>query len=174
MCVYTTTLKLQPLLIETCLLEQLEHLLYQNESVKGVFNPPSMVSYDNARKLSRYLVRAKLCPLERKRGSYKCGDSICLVCNSIEETDASTAAEELFKINHHVCYNYKYLICFLTCTVCKKQYTEETVDRFRLTWNNYKESDRKFLKGKRLNKNLCMNNFWLMAIKALKKMLVSI
>ena len=30
------------------------------------------VSYHSARKLSTYLVRAKLYPLERKRGSYKC------------------------------------------------------------------------------------------------------
>ena len=31
-----------------------------------------MVSYRNARKFSRYLVHAKLYPLEQKRDSYKC------------------------------------------------------------------------------------------------------
>ena len=46
-----------------------------------------MVSYCNARKLSSYLVRAKLYPLERKSGSYKCGSSRCQVCNNIEETE---------------------------------------------------------------------------------------
>ena len=66
---------------------KLEHLLYQDESVKRVFAPPPMVSYRSARKLSSYLVRAKLFPLERKRGSYKCGNLRCLVCNNIEETE---------------------------------------------------------------------------------------
>ena len=103
------------------IIEKLEHLLYQDESVKRVFTPPSMVSYRTARKLSSYLVRAKLYPLERKRGSYKCGNLRCLVCNNIEETDTFT--RESFKINHHLCCNDKCLIYLLTCKVCKKQYT---------------------------------------------------
>ena len=86
-------------------MKKLEHLLYQDESVKQVFTPPPMVSYHSARKLSSYLVRAKLYPLERKRGSYKCGNLRCLVCNNIEETDTFT--RESFKINHHLCCNDK-------------------------------------------------------------------
>ena len=35
----------------------------------------------------------------------------------------------------------------LTCKVLKKQYIGKTVDRFGLRWNNYKESNRKFLRG---------------------------
>ena len=80
-----------------------------------------MVSYHSARKLNSYLVRAKLYPLERKRGSYKCGNLRILVCNNIEETDTFTG--ESFKINHHLCCNDKCLIYLLTCKVCKKQYT---------------------------------------------------
>ena len=38
----------------------------------------------------------------------------------------------------------------MTCKVCKKQYTEKTVDKFRLRWNKYKESDRKFLRGEEI------------------------
>ena len=93
-----------------------------------------MVSYRSVRKLSSYLVRAKLYPLERKRGSYKCGNLRCLVCNNIEETDTftSTVTGESFKINHHFCCNDKCLIYLLTCKVFKKQYTGKTVDRFRL------------------------------------------
>ena len=111
--------------------------------------PSTMVSYRSARKLSSYLVRAKLYPLERKRGSYKCGNLRCLVCNNIEETDTftSTVTGESLKINHHHCCNDKYLIYLLTCKVCKKQYTRKAVDRFRLQWNDYKESDRKFLRS---------------------------
>ena len=58
------------------------------------------------------MVRAKLYPLERKRGSYRCGNLRCLVCNNIEETDTfkSTVIGESFKRNHHLFCNDKYLI----------------------------------------------------------------
>ena len=87
-------------------MKKLEHLLYQDESVKRVSTLPSMVSYRSARKLSSYLVRAKLYPLQRKRGSYKCGNLRCLVSNNIEETDTFTstvtspAGIYLFKVNN--------------------------------------------------------------------------
>ena len=54
------------------IMKKIEHLLYHDKSVKRVFTPPPVVSHSSARKLSRYLVRAKLYPLERRRGSYKC------------------------------------------------------------------------------------------------------
>ena len=83
------------------IMKKLEHLLHQDESVKQVFNPAPMVSYRIARKLSSYLVRAKLYPLKRKRGSYKCDNLRCLVCNKIEETDTftSTITGDSFKVN---------------------------------------------------------------------------
>ena len=40
--------------------------------MKSVFTPRPMVSFRSARRLNSYLVRAKLCPLERMVGSYKC------------------------------------------------------------------------------------------------------
>ena len=94
------------------IVKRLEHLLCKNKSVKRVFTPPPMVSYRNTRKLSSYLVRAKLYPLKRKRGSYKCGNSRCQVCNNIEKIDTVTG--ESFKINHRLCCNDKCLINFLT------------------------------------------------------------
>ena len=119
-----------------------------------------MVSYRSAKKLSSYLVRAKLYPLERKRGSYKCGNLRCLVCNNIEKTDTftSTVTGESFKIHHHLCCNGKYLIYLLTCKVCKKQYTGKTPDRFRLRWNNYNESDRK-LRGEEIKQKSLHGHF---------------
>ena len=42
------------------IMKKLEHLLYQNESVKRVFTLRPMVSYRSGRKLSNYLFRAKL------------------------------------------------------------------------------------------------------------------
>ena len=59
------------------------YLLYMNQEVKNVFTPEPIVSYRSARKISSYLVRAKLYPLERKVGSEKCGKSRCEVCLNI-------------------------------------------------------------------------------------------
>ena len=39
--------------------------------------------------------------------------------------------------------NEKCLIYLLTCKVCLKQYIGQTVDKFRLRWNNYKSNNRK-------------------------------
>ena len=50
-----------------------------------------MLSFRSARKISSYLVKAKLYPLERKVGSEKCGKSRCEVCLNIEETDTFTS-----------------------------------------------------------------------------------
>ena len=49
------------------------YLLHINQEVKNVFTPGPIVPYRSARKISSYLVRAKLYPLERKVGSEKCG-----------------------------------------------------------------------------------------------------
>ena len=102
-----------------------------------------------------------LYPSERKRGSYKCGNLRCLVWNNIKETETFTSAvsEESFKINHHLCCDDKCLIYLLTCKLCKKQYTGKTVDRFRLRWNNYKESDRKFLRGEEIKQKSLHEHF---------------
>ena len=43
-----------------------------NEQAKNVFTPGPMISFRSARKLSSYLVRAKLYPIERTVGSFKC------------------------------------------------------------------------------------------------------
>ena len=137
----------------------LEHLLHEDESVQQLVTPPPMFSYCSARKLSSYLVRAKLYPSKRKRGYYKCGNLRCLVCNNIEKTDIFTITGESFKINHDLCSNDKCLVYLLTCKVCKKQYTGGTVDRFRFQWNNYKESNRKFLRGKEIKQKYLDEHF---------------
>ena len=56
-------------------MKKYQKILYQDETVKQIFTPFPMVSYRNARKLSSYLVRAKLYPVERKRAFYKCGNN---------------------------------------------------------------------------------------------------
>ena len=63
------------------------YLLHMNQEVKKAFNPQSMVSYQNAGKLRRYLVRTKLYPIQRKIGSCKCISKWCEVCKNVLETD---------------------------------------------------------------------------------------
>ena len=72
-----------------------------NQEVKNIFTSEPIVSYRSARKISSYLVRAKIYPSERKVGYEKCSKSRCQVCLNIHETDTftSTTTGESFKIN---------------------------------------------------------------------------
>ena len=47
-----------------------------NEEVKRVFALKPMISFRSSRKLSNYLVRAKIHPIGRSTGSFKCGKKI--------------------------------------------------------------------------------------------------
>ena len=47
------------------------HLLYMNDEAEKVFSPKPMISFRSARKLSSFLVRVKLCSIERKVGSFE-------------------------------------------------------------------------------------------------------
>ena len=78
------------------------HLLYMDQEVKKVFTPKPMVSFRSARKLSSYLVRAKLYPLKRKVGSFECKGKRCQTCLNVNETDSfdSSVTKEEYKINH--------------------------------------------------------------------------
>ena len=110
-----------------------------------------MVSFRSSRKISSYLVRAKLYPLERTVGSFKCGNKRCEVCQYITEADTFTSSVtgETFKINHRFDCNSKCLVYLLTCNECKKQYTGQTTDNFRKRWNNYKSKSRSFDRGEK-------------------------
>ena len=61
------------------------YLLYMNNEVKKVFTRKPMISFRSARKES-YMVRAKLYPEERTKGSFKCGSKRCEVCLNVNET----------------------------------------------------------------------------------------
>ena len=124
-------------------------ILYMDKEVKKVFTPGSMVSFRRARKLSSYLVRAKLYPLERAVGSYKCKAKRCQYCNKFTEVDSFTGSNDQlnFKINRRFYCKEKCLIYLIKCNECFKQYVGQTVNEFRHTWNNYKNNARKFERG---------------------------
>ena len=66
-------------------------LFYMDDEVKRVFTPKPMISFQSARKLSSYLVRAKLYPTERIVVSYKCGGKRCEVCINFNKTSTFTS-----------------------------------------------------------------------------------
>ena len=58
-----------------------------NEEVKNALFPGPMVSFRSACKLSSYLVRAKLYPLNCKAGSKKSAKNRGEVCDCVIDTD---------------------------------------------------------------------------------------
>ena len=104
-----------------------------------------MITFRSPRKLSSYLVRAKLSPLERTVGSCKCYGKRCEVCDNVTETPTFTSivTQNVNKINHQFNCSEKCLVYLLACNKCFKQYVGQTVDEFRRRWNNYKFNDRK-------------------------------
>ena len=122
------------------------HILYMDQETKNVFTPGPMATFHSARKLSSYLVRAKLYPIERIVGSHKGKCKRCEVCLNVQQTScfSSSVTNETYKINHQLECNEKCLIYLLTCKNCLKQYFGQTIDTFRHRWNNYKTNHRKF------------------------------
>ena len=55
------------------------YLLYMGDEVKKTFTPSPVISFRSSRKISNYIVRAKLYPAERTVRSYKCGKKRCEV-----------------------------------------------------------------------------------------------
>ena len=104
------------------------NILYMSHEAKAVFSPGPMVSFRCARRISSYLVRAKLYPLERFVDLRQCKKSRCEVCTNVSETDtfSSTVTGETFHTNHELNCDDKCLVYLLKCKVCKKQYVGET------------------------------------------------
>ena len=91
------------------------NILYMKREAKAVFSPGPTVSFRSAPKISSYLVRVKLYPLERFVGSRKCKKGRCDVCTNVTETDSfsGTATGETFQINHELNCDDKCLIYLL-------------------------------------------------------------
>ena len=122
------------------------NILYIDEEVKKVFYRRPMVSFRSVRKVSSYLVRAKVYPLEISVGSFKCKEGRCQVCLNVNETDTftSTMTKKAYKINNKFECSVKCLICLLTCKKCLIQYVGKTVDEFCYRCNNYKSNSRNY------------------------------
>ena len=112
-------------------------LLYTGDKVKRVFTHKPMISFRRARKVSKYLVRAKLYLTERIVGSCKCGRKRFEVFINVNETSTftSTVAGETYIINLRFDCNGICLVYLLTWNKCKMQYVGQTLDQFWSRWN---------------------------------------
>ena len=130
---------------------------------KKVFPVAPIASFKSAWKLGSYLVGAKLYPLERTVGSFKCNKPRCEVCINVIEVDTftSTATGESFKINHKFNCDDKCLIYLLTCNQCRKQYVGQAVDSFHFRRNNYKCNCHKHAKGESVKQQHLYDHFML-------------
>ena len=110
------------------IINQKIYLLNMNEKTKKVFSPRPTVSFRSPRKINRYLVRAKLYPLDRVVGSTKCVRKRCEVCMNVSETNTfnSNVTGETYKINHKLNCDDNCLIYILSCKCFGKQYVGET------------------------------------------------
>ena len=103
-----------------------------------------MITFYSARKLSTYLIRAKLYPLERILGSSNFYSRWYKVCDNVTETLTfnSTVTQNTFKINHQFNCSKKRLVYLLTRNKYLKQYVWQTIGEFHWRYNNYKFNDR--------------------------------
>ena len=111
--------------------------------------------------LRSYLVRAKLYPLERSVGLFKCNSKRCQVWLNVTETNtfSSSVDKKEYVINHSFNCNDKCIVYLLTCNKCEMQYVGKTADDFRLQWNNYKDNNRKYLRKEACMQQLLCEHF---------------
>ena len=75
-----------------------------------------MASFCRARKISRYVVPARLYPVERCVGSLKFGGRRFQVCLNVMVTETFTGAQT-YKINHEPNCNERSFIYLLACKI---------------------------------------------------------
>ena len=105
-----------------------------------------MITFHSARILSNYLVRTKLCPLERTIDSRNFYGRRCGVCDNVTETltFTSTVTQNTHKINPQFNCSEKHLVYLLTRNKYLKQYVGQTIYEFLRRYNDYKSNYRKF------------------------------
>ena len=106
----------------SCIIKDKLNILHMSHLAKAIFSPGFIVSFRSARRISSYLVRAKLYPLERWVGLRQCKKRRCKVCSNVTETDtfSSTVTGETFQVNHELSCDDKCLIYLLKYKVCNK------------------------------------------------------
>ena len=79
------------------------------KTVKQIFSLDPMVLFPEGIKFANYLLRAKLYPLERLAGAFKCHGKCCQVCSKKSDTFYTAVAHKEYKINQKFNGNEKCL-----------------------------------------------------------------
>ena len=108
------------------------NILHSDAEVRTVYMPSPFFAYRSVRNFKSFLVRSKVYPLERTVGSSEFGSKRCHVCLNVSKTDIFEffQTKKQYKIDNHLDYNDKCLICSLSCKICGLQYVGSTTNKF--------------------------------------------
>ena len=135
--------------------------LYAERNVKRVFTPNLFVSFISGYSLRNHLVRSRLYPLFREKGTFCCWKSRCETCCNIKQIDTfeRLVTKKVYTINHSFNCDSKCLIYLFPCKVTGMQHIGSTVNRYWLRWNNYKIFQRKAADRGTHNQNYLHEHF---------------
>ena len=136
-------------------------LFYADPETKRAFSTPSFISFRFVQNLKSFLVISKVYQLEWKSCSGNCISKRCQLHLNIKETDTfeSFLTKQKFKINQHLNFNGKCLIYLLSSKDCGLQNVGSTTDKYCFCYNDYKEKNRKALRGEKHRKSKNFQNF---------------
>ena len=126
------------------------HLLLTPDREHGkAFEKVPIIGFRIAKSLEDILARAKVAPLEKKKGCCRaCGGTRCEICKHVVATETfrsfSTQREYCIKSNNWNCRSSN--VYFFSCKAYSKQYTGG-IKIFRSRFNNYKSAHRSFING---------------------------
>ena len=120
------------------------HLLLTPDREHGkIFEKIPIVGFRRAKSLKDILVRAKVAPIEKKKGSCRLCGEICKHVVTTETFRSFTTKKEYCIKSNNLNLNIVHLF---SCKACPKQYTGNT-ESFRSRFNNYKSAHRNFIEG---------------------------
>ena len=113
-------------------------LLYMDKEVKWCLPLNPWFHSEVQRKLSSYLVKAKVYPTKRTAGFCKYGGKRFEVCIIVNEKSnfTSIVTGETYIINCRFDCIVRRLVYLLTCNKCKMQYVGHTISQFQSRSNN--------------------------------------
>ena len=128
-------------------LSEIRLLLTLDREHGKVFERIPIVGFRRAKSLKDIRVRAKVAPLDKKKGSCRSyGCTRCEICKHVISTETfrsfSTQREYCIKANNLNC-RFNNVVYLFSCKTCSKQYTGST-ESFRSIFKNYKSAHKNF------------------------------